>query len=68
MLETLNDDKLINRIGGRFKFTILVQYRIRELMEGSRPLVETNNKEVVSALREIAAGKVTPVYPDPEES
>jgi DNA-directed RNA polymerase subunit omega len=34
------------------------------LLKGARPLVESDNKEVVTALREIAAGKVTIEEPD----
>jgi DNA-directed RNA polymerase subunit K/omega len=33
-------------------------------LKGARPLVESDNKEVVTALREIAAGKVTNVEPE----
>jgi DNA-directed RNA polymerase subunit omega len=35
--------------------------RAKQLLRGSRPLVETENKEVVTSLREIAAGVVSPV-------
>jgi len=32
--------------------------RAKQLLKGGRPLVDSDNKEVVTALREIAAGKV----------
>jgi DNA-directed RNA polymerase subunit omega len=35
--------------------------RAKQLLRGSRPLVETVNKEVVTALREIAEGVVSPI-------
>jgi DNA-directed RNA polymerase subunit omega len=60
MLEHLKDDKVINSLGGRFKFTALVQHRIRQLMDGDRPLVERagrNDFEV--AVEEIVQGKIT---------
>jgi DNA-directed RNA polymerase subunit omega len=38
--------------------------RAKQLLKGARPLVESDNKEVVTALREIAAGKVTIEEPD----
>jgi DNA-directed RNA polymerase subunit omega len=38
------------------------------LLKGARPLVESDNKEVVTALREIAAGEVTLEYPDKEDA
>jgi len=69
MLETLNDDKLINKLGGRFKFTILVQYRIRELMEGSRPLVERQGRsDFEVAVQEIAEGKISYEMPDDSDT
>ena len=37
--------------------------RAKQLLKGARPLVESDNKEVVTALREIAAGEVTLEYP-----
>lgn len=60
MIEALKDDAIINELGGRFKFTALVQHRMRELMEGSRPLVDRagrNDFEV--AVQEIVEGKIT---------
>jgi DNA-directed RNA polymerase subunit omega len=34
--------------------------RVHQFREGYEPLVESKNKEIVTALREIAAGKVRP--------
>lgn len=34
--------------------------RVQQYREGYEPLVDSKNKEVVTALREIAAGKVMP--------
>ena len=48
----------LERIPSRFELVLLAARRSKQLLKGSRPLVETSNKEVVSALREIAAGKV----------
>jgi DNA-directed RNA polymerase subunit omega len=59
MIRQLKDDSLINRVGGRFKFTALVQHRIRQLMNGDRPLIERqgmNDLEV--AIEEITQGKI----------
>ena len=53
----------LERIPSRFELVLLAARRSKQLLKGSRPLVETSNKEVVSALREIAAGKVRAVYP-----
>jgi DNA-directed RNA polymerase subunit K/omega len=32
-------------------------------LKGARPLVETDNKDIVTSLREIAAGQVRMLYP-----
>lgn len=53
----------LEKIPSRFELVLLAARRAKQLLKGSRPLVETSNKEVVSALREIAAGKVLSVYP-----
>ena len=59
MIEALKDDKVINEMGGRFRFTALVQHRVRELMEGSRPLVERGGRsDFEVAVQEIIEGKV----------
>jgi DNA-directed RNA polymerase subunit omega len=49
----------------RFALVLLTTQRTRQLLKGSRPLVEgRNNREIVTALREIAAGKVGYAHPD----
>ena len=40
MIEALKNTELFAKIGGKFKFSALVQKRMLELMEGSRPLIE----------------------------
>ncbi|MCC7191897.1 MAG: DNA-directed RNA polymerase subunit omega [Phycisphaeraceae bacterium] len=59
MLEALKDDSVINKLGGRFKFTALVQHRVRELMDGARPLVERKGRsDFEIAVEEIVEGKI----------
>ncbi|MBN1828962.1 MAG: DNA-directed RNA polymerase subunit omega [Deltaproteobacteria bacterium] len=49
----------------RFALVILAAQRVKQLMKGSRPLSEkSDNREVVTALREIAEGKVGYVHPE----
>jgi DNA-directed RNA polymerase subunit omega len=49
----------------RFALVLLTAKRARQLLKGSQPLAEIrNNREVVSALREIAEGKVMYAYPE----
>ncbi|MEO0587672.1 MAG: DNA-directed RNA polymerase subunit omega [Planctomycetota bacterium] len=68
MIEALKDDRVINELGGRFKFTALVQHRVRELMEGARPLVERKGRsDIEVAVEEIVEGKITlELEADPE--
>ena len=48
------------RVDNRFLLVQMAIKRVRQYREGYEPLLDTNNKEVVTALREIAAGKVMP--------
>jgi DNA-directed RNA polymerase subunit omega len=48
----------LEREENRFALVILAAHRTRQLMKGSAPLVHSKNKAAVTALREIAAGKV----------
>lgn len=43
----------------RFALTLIASRRACQLAAGSEPMVESNNKHNVTALREIAAGKVS---------
>lgn len=57
MIEELKNTDLINKIGGRFKMTALIQKRMVELMQGGRPLLEdtegmTNLEIVVQEIKE----------------
>lgn len=48
----------LEQVGNRFALTILGAERARQLSKGGKPLVECDNKPAVTALREIAEGKV----------
>ena len=48
----------------RFGLVSLASKRARQLLKGAKPLMESKNREIVVALREIAEGKV--VYAQPE--
>ena len=46
------------RIQNRFDLVLLAAERTKQIMKGAPPLVEAkDNKEVMTALREVAAGK-----------
>ncbi len=51
----------------RFALVHIASRRARELYKGVDPLIDCKNREVVTALREIAAGKIGYVD-DPAES
>ena len=53
----------LEKVENRFELVHLAIKRVKELKKGAKPLVECDNKEVVTALREIAAGKVYPIRP-----
>ncbi|MFP3937657.1 MAG: DNA-directed RNA polymerase subunit omega [Phycisphaerae bacterium] len=40
MIEALKSEEIVEKVGGRFKLTALMQKRLMELTQGARPLVE----------------------------
>ena len=71
MIELLKSEDLINKVGGRFKLSTLIQKRWRELMMGARPMIEPGKMTPMEiVIREIQEGKIvsTPTKaptPDP---
>jgi DNA-directed RNA polymerase subunit omega len=55
----------LKKVEIRFELVILAARRAKMIMKGAKPLVETDNRSIVTALREIAAGKVK--FIDPKE-
>jgi DNA-directed RNA polymerase subunit omega len=55
----------LKKVGSRFELVILAARRGKMIMKGAKPLVETNNRPIVTALREVAVGKVK--FIDPKE-
>jgi DNA-directed RNA polymerase subunit omega len=54
----------LDKVPNRFELVLLAARRAKQLLKGARPLVESDNKEVVTALREVAAGEVELEYPE----
>jgi len=48
----------LKHIPNRFQLTLAATYRARQLLQGHTPKVDAKDKPTVTALREIAAGKV----------
>ncbi len=40
MIQDLKNEDIINKVGGRFRLTALIQKRWKQLMMGARPLIE----------------------------
>ena len=55
------EDCLLN-VPNRFELVLLAARRAKQLLKGARPLVESENKEIVTSLREIAQNKVRLQY------
>jgi DNA-directed RNA polymerase subunit omega len=54
----------LENVDNRFLLVMLAAKRVKQLYKGARPLIDnkSENKNVVLALREIAAGKVKSEY------
>ena len=64
MIEALKSDEIVNKVGGRFKLTALIQKRMIELMDGARPLVERHDgqTDLEVVIQEILQDKITIDY------
>ncbi|MCP3902819.1 MAG: DNA-directed RNA polymerase subunit omega [Planctomycetes bacterium] len=62
MIEALKSDEIVNKLGGRFKLTALIQRRLRELIiDGARPLVEREGRtDLELVIEEILQDKIAP--------
>lgn len=60
MLDELKEEKIIQKVGGRFKLTTLMQKRLVALNGGSRPLVSVKEGEdrLQVVIREIMQDKI----------
>jgi DNA-directed RNA polymerase subunit omega len=59
MLDAFQEEEIVNKVGGRFQLTSLIQKRLVALNRGARPLVElpTNNTMVI-VVAEIMQDKI----------
>ena len=55
----------LQKVKNRFELVVIVSKRVKRLMKGDAPQVVSKNKPVVTALREVAAGKVYFNYDKP---
>ena len=60
MIESLKSDEIVDKLGGRFKLTTLVQKRWAELIQGARPLIEREGRsDLELAIEEVRQEKIT---------
>jgi len=53
-------DQLAEKFGGRYKLTVLIQKRLKELVKGGQKLVELEDRNLINiVMEEIRQGKVT---------
>jgi DNA-directed RNA polymerase subunit omega len=59
MIEELKEEYIVNKVGGRFKLSTLIQKRLVQLNQGSRALVDLNTQDKMQVvLQEIAQDKI----------
>jgi DNA-directed RNA polymerase subunit omega len=64
MIEELKSTDIINKVGGRYRLTALIQKRLDELMQGARPLIEDakGKTQLEIVVQEILQDKITIDY------
>ena len=59
MFEDLKEEEIVNKVGGRFKLSTLIQKRMVALNTGAKPLVELrSNDHMQIVLQEILQDKI----------
>ena len=59
MLDELKEEGIVNKVGGRFKLSTLIQKRMVALNTGARPLVDLNTKDKLTiVVQEILQNKI----------
>jgi DNA-directed RNA polymerase subunit omega len=70
MIDELKNKAIFEKVGGAFKVSALIQKRMVELMEGSRPLIENTEGMTMMEIvvEEIMQDKIAPDYSAPEKT
>lgn len=59
MYDELKEEEIVRKVGGRFKLSTLIQKRMVQLNQGSRPLVQTYETDKMAiVLQEILHDKI----------
>ena len=64
MIEALRSDEIVRKVGGRFKLTALIQKRLVDLIQGSRPMIERKKgmTDIEVVIEEILEDKISIDY------
>jgi DNA-directed RNA polymerase subunit omega len=59
MIDELREEQIVNKVGGRFRLSTLIQKRLVALNAGSRPLVNLNTADKLEiVIQEIMQDKI----------
>ena len=59
MLDELKEEAIVNKVGGRFKLSALIQKRMKALQNGARPLVKVRGDDKLTiVIQEILQDKI----------
>ena len=59
MIDELREEEIVNKVGGRFKLSTLIQKRLVALNAGARPLVDLNtDNKLQIVIQEIMQDKI----------
>lgn len=59
MLDDLKEEEIVNKVGGRFKLSTLIQKRMVALNTGARPLIDARNPDKMAiVVQEILADMI----------
>lgn len=75
MIEALKSEKIVKKVGGKFRLTALIQRRLAELVRGAKPMVERTKgmTDIEVAVEEILQDMISIDYensdiPPPHET
>ena len=59
MYNHLKEEEIVNKVGGRFKLSTLIQKRLVQINQGARPLIDTQSEDKMEiVLQEILHDKI----------
>lgn len=59
MIEALKSEEIVEKFGGRFRLTAVIQRRLVQLLEGARPMVERHGRtDLEVVIQEIMENKL----------